>query len=87
MTHLVKQITCPICPNRDMGTNPPICVKNVRFTRCGYKLGGKYLTKKGFVGRKRMRDHRIVKKDSNKRYYDLVDDIKWLDMELEVKPL
>ena len=77
----MKSLKCPICPYRDLDMNPPLCVKDIKFVRCGYKMRGKPQQNRSA---KSMKYHRIVKKE---QFYNLTDNMKWIDMEMDIKPL
>ena len=74
----MKSLKCPICPYRDLNMNPAILVKDIKFVRCGYKMRGKTMIEKS------MKNYKIIKKE---QFYNLTDNMKWVDMDMDVKPL
>ena len=78
---------CEFCPDRKLGTNPQMAVKNVVMVSCYWRYEGKALDEGGFERTKFGKGWVKVENCDEKNFAKLFGDYKWKDLKIVVRGL
>eukprot|EP01015_Nassula_variabilis_P008752 TRINITY_DN16935_c0_g1_i1.p3 TRINITY_DN16935_c0_g1~~TRINITY_DN16935_c0_g1_i1.p3 ORF type:complete len:194 (-),score=11.76 TRINITY_DN16935_c0_g1_i1:102-683(-) len=83
---MVTKTKCPACPYRELGVNPPIQVRDIKFVNCFWRYEGKYaLQASGNPDSEIAKNWFRVEGEDNKKFYDLLEQKDWQELTLIVK--
>ena len=85
VNRLFTNTKCHLCPDRKLGTNPPMAVKKVRFVSCYWRYEGKASDESGFERTKFGRGWVKVRDFDEKNFGKLMQGSKWKDLRIAVR--
>ena len=87
ISSLLAVTKCHICPDRDKGTNPPMCIKEVVLVSCYWRYEGDMTQKDGFPSRSYAKGWRKVEECDVHAFADLYAKQKWTNLDIVCKGL
>lgn len=84
---VLNSIVCNHCPGRDMGTNPPMAVKKIRFVKCFWRYDGEHPDRNGFLGYHYIKSWFKVEESDELRLSKVLRSQNWKDFTIYVRGL